>query len=569
MKKILFTGAGRRIELIKAFREASFLTGIPLVIHAVDMSGEAPSLAFCDRAHTICPIPDPEYIPALQRLCEAEGIDLLIPTIDTDLLLLSEHKEAFADAGTRVLISDLSFIRQCRDKNLTDDFFRACGLAAPETVHEIREYKGGYPAFIKPKDGSSSIDAYVAKDAEILAHYAGRLTDYVIQPYIDGEEYTIDICCDFDGNEIYIVPRRRLRVRAGEVLMTRICMDEAMIRASRAIIEKAKPCGPVTVQLIRKRATGEDYYIEINPRFGGGAPLSMKAGADSASAILRLLAGETANSIRKGCVIEDGAVYQRFDDSVCVTAGKNFVSPGTAGVVPDTDSLRVPDDAVNSEYPHVRGVIFDLDDTLYDERDYVKSGYRAVADALGKAEAADRLYQLFEAGQPAIDIYLQETGQQERKDECLTAYRTHIPEIRLREGAEALMKELRRGGMRIGILTDGRPEGQRNKIKALRLTELVDDIIITDELGGEQFHKPCDIGFRILQRKWRIPFSRMMYVGDNPAKDFHAPRQLGMRAVWYRNPAGLYGTGLTEEPKTVRTVTDLREAVSFIRGYKE
>ena len=88
--------------------------------------------------------------------------------------------------------------------------------------------------------------------------------------------------------------------------------------------------------------------------------------------------------------------------------------------------------------------------------------------------------------------------------------------------------------------TDGRPDGQRNKIAALGLEALVDDILITDELGGIQFRKPNDIAFRILQTRWAIPCETILYVGDNPAKDFQAPRQLGMQSLFFRNSDGLY-----------------------------
>ena len=92
----------------------------------------------------------------------------------------------------------------------------------------------------------------------------------------------------------------------------------------------------------------------------------------------------------------------------------------------------------------------------------------------------------------------------------------------------------------MGILTDGRPEGQRNKIAALGLDKLISDIIITDELGGERFRKPCDIGFRILAQRWMLPYEALVYVGDNIQKDFQAPRQLGMKWVWVRNEDGIY-----------------------------
>ena len=108
--------------------------------------------------------------------------------------------------------------------------------------------------------------------------YAAQLENYIVQPFIDGREYTIDIFCDWDVRPVSIVPRERLKVRAGEVLKTKIEMDKIMIRESKVLCENFRPCGPMTVQLIRDRE-GIDRFIEINPRFGGGVPLSMKAGA--------------------------------------------------------------------------------------------------------------------------------------------------------------------------------------------------------------------------------------------------------------------------------------------------
>lgn len=103
-----------------------------------------------------------------------------------------------------------------------------------------------------------------------------------------------------------------------------------------------------------------------------------------------------------------------------------------------------------------------------------------------------------------------------------------------------LLNHIRAEGKKVGIITDGRPEGQRNKIEALGLEKLVDDIIITDELGGAQFRKPCDIAFRILQNRWRLSANEIVYIGDNPTKDFQAPKQLGMRSMYFANPDGLY-----------------------------
>ena len=462
------------------------------------------------------------------RICEADHIDLLIPTIDTDLLVLSQNAAKFDEIVTKVLISKPEKIAICRDKNYTADFFESCDLKAPRTVNDYQLYHGPYPCFIKPKDGSSSINAFKVENVSELKVYSEQVGDYIVQPFIEGTEYTVDIFCDYEGNQLFITPRIRVAVRAGEVLKTEIAMDEKIIEECRKLIAGFQPCGPMTVQLIRQNKTDDDYYIEINPRFGGGAPLSMKAGARSAEAILKLLSGE---KVDYSDVIDDGAVYSRFDQSVCTAEGKR----------------KQP----------ILGVIFDLDDTLYSEKQYVRSGYKEVAKLLGDEALADRLWAYFENGKPTIDELLKELGCMGRKEECLEAYLEQIPEIRLYDGVVELIQTLKDRGIKVGIITDGRPVGQRNKIQALGLDSLIDDIIITDELGGTQFRKPCDIAFRIIQRRWGIPFEQLVYVGDNAEKDFQAPKQLGMRSVFFRNKDGIYFDNRKNDVQEIDMISEL------------
>lgn len=321
--KILFTSVGRRVELLQAFRHAAEKNGVDLTIIGVDISRDAPALYFCDISEIVCRISDKNYIPSLLEICERENVDCLIPTIDTDLLLLSEHKHCFEHIGTKVLISRTEKVQICRDKNYTADYFISLGLKSPKPYNSIEKYeeelnlkKQSFPAFIKPKDGSSSINAYKVDSLDDLKLYAEKIGDYIIQPFISGTEYTIDIFCDYDGNPVYITPRERMAVRAGEVLKTRIVQDEVMIAEMQALIADYMPCGQITVQLIQDEKTGDNYYIEINPRFGGGAPLSMKAGADSAEAVLKMLNGDRLSYHNKAA--RDGAIYCRFDQSICV-----------------------------------------------------------------------------------------------------------------------------------------------------------------------------------------------------------------------------------------------------------
>lgn len=186
-------------------------------------------------------------------------------------------------------------------------------------------------------------------------------------------------------------------------------------------------------------------------------------------------------------------------------------------------------------------IIFDLDDTLYSEKQYVRSGYHAIANAFPQiVDMEEKLWQVFERGGKAIDEVLEAEGQLEKKNEALHIYRYQKPEITFYPGVKELLFRLRESGKKIGIITDGRPEGQNAKIEALGLCSLVDEIIITDELGGIEFRKPCAKAFELMQKRMNISYEKMCYVGDNIKKDFVAPNRLGMQVFHYRNDDGLY-----------------------------
>lgn len=318
MKKIsiLFTCVGRRVELVQEFRKAAEKLSIDLKIVGSDITNTAPAMYFCDKQKVVCRISDNNYIQNLADICYEEKIDAIIPTIDTDLMILSQNKSFFEKIGTKVFISAPDKIKICRDKRDTAKFFLSLGLNTPFPEDDCKRYRGGYPAFIKPKDGSSSINAYKVNDEKELEAYSNEVPDYIVTSFIDGVEYTVDAFCDFDGNPIYITPRVRLAVRSGEVLKTKIEQDNKIINETKLILSNFKPCGAITIQLIRENETGEDYFIEINPRFGGGAPLTMKAGANSAKALLCLLQGKQMKY--ESGVAKNGAIYSRFDQSICV-----------------------------------------------------------------------------------------------------------------------------------------------------------------------------------------------------------------------------------------------------------
>lgn len=190
----------------------------------------------------------------------------------------------------------------------------------------------------------------------------------------------------------------------------------------------------------------------------------------------------------------------------------------------------------------IEGAIFDLDDTLYSEKEYVRSGFQAIAKRFPKVEhMAEKLWSVFKTGGKAIDEVFEAEDMLNQKDIALRIYRLQEPVIHLYEGVSDMLLRIKESGKKIGLITDGRPEGQRSKIKALGLN--IDYVIITDELGGMTFRKPNETSYILMQRKMSIPFSQMAYIGDNMKKDFIVPQKMKMRCIWFKNTDGLYYKG--------------------------
>lgn len=192
------------------------------------------------------------------------------------------------------------------------------------------------------------------------------------------------------------------------------------------------------------------------------------------------------------------------------------------------------------------GVAFDLDDTLYLERDYVRSGFRAVAEyaARGTDTPADEaftfLWEHFLAGARGTTfnaLLARYPALSERRGvaELVRCYREHRPRIGYLPGAEVLLQELGARGVKLAVISDGPLVSQAAKAEALGVARYADPVILTDA-WGEDFWKPHTRAFETVAAAFSLPAERLVYVGDNPTKDFHAPTRLGWQSVRLRLP---------------------------------
>jgi len=194
-------------------------------------------------------------------------------------------------------------------------------------------------------------------------------------------------------------------------------------------------------------------------------------------------------------------------------------------------------------------VVFDIDDTLYLERDYVRSGFRAVgawADrALGVPDLADRAWAAFEDGVRQRIFYVALAGcgvevTPELIDQLVACYRGHVPDIKLLDDARECLELLSLdAGVVVAVVTDGPLASQQAKARSLGLAAWSQHMIFTEALGAG-FGKPSSGAFELLEERLGVRGDRCTYVADNPAKDFVGPRQLGWRTIRVRREHSLH-----------------------------
>ncbi|HEA30863.1 MAG TPA: ATP-grasp domain-containing protein [Leeuwenhoekiella sp.] len=278
---VLITSAGKRVSLVKIFKSEAINQDPNAKVMATDAN---PALsAACEVADASFKVPkvtDPFYVQILLEICKNNEIDLIIPTIDTELLILAENKQLFQEVGTIPIISDKNFINKCRDKRIIHEFFDENGI---EVAKEFAKDDYGFPLFIKPSDGSRSADTFLIKEEQFMRDRFFEDERFMFLEYIAPElfeEYTCDLYYDRNSILRCAVPRKRIEVRDGEVNkgLTEHNALVPFIKEKLALIEGARGC--LTVQFFKEKEGDRVVGIEVNPRFGGGYPLSYLAGAN-------------------------------------------------------------------------------------------------------------------------------------------------------------------------------------------------------------------------------------------------------------------------------------------------
>lgn len=295
---VMFLGGAKRVSLAERFIAAGLPRGIAVQVFSYELDREAPIQA----VGTVVPgrpWKDPDLYRHLREVVLERNIHIVIPNVDPAVQVAA--RLAGLEPGLFVPVSSLGTCELFFDKVAANAWFLANGIPVPV-------FDGSFPAIAKPRFGSASQGILMLDGEEAWAAF-GRERDpdaYLVQKFIHGVEFTVDLFVSRRQGVLAAVPRIRLAVVGGEVTKSRTVRDEEIIELATATARKLEFFGPINIQFIRDGASGRLYLMEINPRLGGGVILSIEAGADMTAMVLDEYLGrehDCGNAWREGRIM--------------------------------------------------------------------------------------------------------------------------------------------------------------------------------------------------------------------------------------------------------------------------
>jgi len=272
MKKIniLFLGGSKRVSLAEKLIEAGELLNYEVNIFSYELNKEVP-IYFVSTEVIIGKMwNDPSLFKHLEEIIEQKDIHIIIPFLDQATVVASTLKEKRTDIF--VASSNLFWSKLFFDKIKVNEWCISNDVSVPPNNAEE------YPLIAKPRSGSASKGLVIIENRDQLLNISTE--ENLVQKFITGKEYTVDCFISQKGEILSITPRERIDVQGGESIKSLTIKSTSLINFTKEILIKTQLVGPITVQLIVDQKTGEIFFMELNPRFGGGVVTSIGAGAN-------------------------------------------------------------------------------------------------------------------------------------------------------------------------------------------------------------------------------------------------------------------------------------------------
>lgn len=286
-QNVLIPGAGGAagIGAIRSLRMCAFKGKIV----ATDIDALSAGLYLADRGYVVPPARDASFFQEAMKIVQKEQINIILPTSGSDIIPYSKNKNVLEAKGTVVAMSDYPVIEVCLDKlefhnKLKNEF----GL--PYTSTDPSGIKA-FPCVVKPARGKGSRDVFFCHNERELQEVLSKHEDMIIQEFLPGKEYSIDVLSDLGGNSLVAVPRERIEVRAGTSVKGKIVLDKRIQEECLKVAEFLGIKGPSCIQMKRDK-DGAPKIIEVNPRMGGGTILTTYAGINFPELIVKMANAE-------------------------------------------------------------------------------------------------------------------------------------------------------------------------------------------------------------------------------------------------------------------------------------
>jgi carbamoyl-phosphate synthase large subunit len=324
MTTVLFTCSGMRVDVVTAFQQAGATTV------AADADPLAPTLHHADEQVLVPRVDDPAYIPALAEIVSSRGVALVIPVTDIDSVQLAQRRD---ELGAPLLLPDTDIVVKTADKYAAHELFVQHGIPSPPSwLPGDVPQDARFPLLVKSRYGYGSRNIYRAEDRRQLDFFLGYTpAESFVQQCCLGEEFSIDVLCDFEGQCLNAIPRTMILSKGGESIQGMTIKDPELIEAARRVAESLPLKGPGTIQVFRE--DGEYRVTDVNPRFGGAFPLPLSAGSSYPELIVAMVNGERPEP-RLG-EFREGVVMTRFYSHLSLKPGPNGAYEPLAEEVPE------------------------------------------------------------------------------------------------------------------------------------------------------------------------------------------------------------------------------------------
>jgi len=320
---ILIEGAGTAtaISVIKGLSEPEVQQCKTVMVDADDFVA---GRYFADKFYKTPSSKDEKYIEFMLDICKKEGVDIYIPIIDYGFEKLSNNKQKFKDSGIYLMIADYPSIKICADKYLTYTYFINNNIPTPKTFefknHKNISYDKSY--IMKPRsDGRASLDVHKISSLQEVESVAKDNTNYIIQEFITGKEFTADCLNNLDGTMfINAVIRERVETKGGLATKARIfdkILSDKIKVYLKKISEGLRLPGVYNIQGFIKN-NEEIYFTEINPRFAGTHVMNIKAGVNSIHFLLQMIDGIPPEKIQKSININHNIRMLRYWNEIFI-----------------------------------------------------------------------------------------------------------------------------------------------------------------------------------------------------------------------------------------------------------